>query len=1115
MYQTGDMVRYLQNGEMEFLGRADFQVKVRGFRLELGEIENRLHSHPAVHQAVVLLDTQDELARKGTETRLTAVLSLREGWEFTEDELRRYLLDHLPEYMVPADFIFLDKFPLTLSGKIDRLGLAEQRVEPRGEVSGLIGPRNSIEGSLVDIWREVLGIEHVGIFDNFLSLGGHSLALAQVQTRIYDRYRTELPIYNIYKVPNIAWMAEQIEKQLQKGEVNELPSITLADRSQPLPLSFSQEQVWFLMSLAPENLAYNFQITIRLLGRLDVEVLERTFSEIIRRHEIYRTTFDNAFGIPAQIIHSMWKAHIPVIDLSGLAEVDQSEELENLLDKEFKRVFDIKKLPLIRWELVKLSQEEHILVHLEHHLVHDGWSFGVLMQEFQSIYTAFVNSSESPLPELEFQFADYAVWQSSLMKGKYKSERLAYWLNKLNDPPGMLTLPVDRPQTAHKGYLGKSIQRTLDEQFYNMVKAFSLHQGFTLFTVFMAAFKALLFRYTDQNDILIGSGFANRKLKETEPMIGMFVNTVALRNFVKAEMNFIELLANVNQTISEVSTHQDLPFEVLVQVLQPQRSAGENPLFEVLFSFHDSPVPELEFPDLKGNLEYRQNKAAKFDLNIVVVPRAEQLQNIHTRSGPREVVIVWEYDRDLFEQSTMEKMLDHYLALLESWVKEPSQRLRNIQFMEKQELFDMVDVWNQTKREYPRDKSIHELFYRQAVKTPDANCISYSQAAQLESAQSEIGSITYQELDKRSNQLAHLLKAKAVKRGDVVGVCLDRGPQMVEAFLGILKSGAGYLPLDTTYPPERIRFMAADAGCAIMLSDRKNMGLLKEVPGAIVLLDTDREEIDRQRTTGLDIQSSGDDLAYVMYTSGSTGKPKGIAIPHRGVTRLVCNVEYVKHMEGDKIIQASNMSFDAATFEIWGALLNGGCLEIIPQETLLDPRRYAGWVRERGVQTTFLTAALFNQIAMRDPGAFEGMRDVIVGGEALTPGWIRAVMEGRAPRRLVNGYGPTESTTFAVTHEIKFEDCLSGGIPIGKPISNTRAYVLDRWMNPVPVGVAGELYLGGDGLAWGYVNQPGMTAERFLPDSLENRVRGCSAPGIRSGFWWMGGLSIWVDWTSR
>ncbi len=718
MYRTGDLVRYLTDGEIEYLERADFQVKVRGFRLELGEIENRIHSHPAVRQAVVMVHTKPGSAMSSAGGRLTAYLEVRDGFALSSDDLRSYLSNHLPDYMVPADFIFLESLPVSRSGKVDRLELARHGEQIGREVSNYTAPRNPIENTLVEIWSEVLGISSVGVFDNFLNLGGHSLALAQVQTRIYERYKVDLPIYDVFKVPDIAWMAEQIEKHLQKGDISELPRIQPADRDHPIPLSYSQEQVWFLHSIEPESLAYNYQITIRLIGSLDIEILERTLSEIVRRHEIFRTTFEPQAGDPVQVIHPAWKAEIPVVDLSGFDPVEQREQLEALFEKYFEQKFLLDRLPLINWKVIRFSDEEHLLVHLEHHLVHDGWSFGLLMQELKVIYSAFVVGDASPLPELEFQFADYAVWQRKMMAGAYKDRRMEYWKNALKDPPPRLELPADRPPPMHKNYRGESLQRKLDGQFYNQIKSFSLRERVTLFTTFTAAFKALLVRYTGQNDILIGSGFANRRLKETEAMIGMFVNTVALRSFISAEMDFYEVLGEVHRTISEALIHQDLPFKLLVEELQPQRSMAENPFFEVLFSFHDSPIPELEFPNLKGSLEFRQNKAAKFDLNIVVIPRAEQLHQLQTQSDQREVIIVWEFNADLFDRMTMERMLDHYLTLLQSWVTDPSQRIRDIQFLSHKERVLLLEDWNQTKRDYPRDSAIQDLFSRQAEMHP-------------------------------------------------------------------------------------------------------------------------------------------------------------------------------------------------------------------------------------------------------------------------------------------------------------------------------------------------------------------------------------------------------------
>ena len=1084
LYRTGDLVRCSPEGEIEYLGRVDFQVKIRGSRLELGEIEKWLHSHPAIRQAAVVVRETPELSGNPGEKRLVAYIALRGDARLSTRELQGYLSEHLPGYMVPATFTFLDGLPHSTSGKVDRLALAGlQPAQPVNEAEYL-APKSELEKVLAGIWSQVLMVDRVGVHDNFYDLGGNSLALAQVQARVYDRYRIDLPILDASKVPDVAWMAEQIERKMLSGDHSRLPPIEHVRRDRLLPLSYPQEQVWFLLSMEPNSLAYNFQISVRLRGSLDREALRRTMSEIVVRHEIYRTTFEVREGRPVQIIHDPWQAFIPLADLSHLQADDRQAQAEKLIEGDFTEVFDIRRLPLIRWKLLKFSEDEHLLIHMEHHLVHDGWSFAILMQELQALYSAFSSGMPSPLPDLEFQFADYAAWQRQVMEGEYKNLQLAYWRERLKNAPQQAALPGDHPRPAHKSYRGASIQRIFDGSFYSKIKAFSLREGYTLFTTFLAPFNALLFLYSGQEDLLVGSGFANRRMRETEPLIGMFVNSVVLRSRLSGEIDFHELLKQTSQTISEAAMHQDLPFEKLVEELQPPRDLGYNPYFQVVFSFHDSAIPELEFPDLKGKLEHRQNKSAKFDLNVVIIPRAEQLHRLHSRQVDQEVVIVWEYDTDLFERDSMERMLDHYLNLLLRWIEKPDQKLSRIDFLGERERIQILEDWSGVQQDYPRDRTIPELFSVQVERTPQAIGVYLPDEGMSSDENRSVrrAGWTYEMLDRRSNQLARMLQSRSLKPGQVAGVFLERGIDSICSFLAILKAGAAYLPLDTSYPTERLKLMIEDSGSSVILTEEKFLSRLPASQAQVICLDRDRKRIMLHEETSLPVLNSPLDLAYVIYTSGSTGRPKGTGIPQRAIIRLVCGSDYVQVRQGDCIAQASNMSFDAATFEIWGTLLNGGSLDIVPQEVVLNPKAFAAWLGERSVQSMFLTAALFNQIAMVEPAAFSRVRDMMVGGEALTPSWVGAVLEADPPDRLLNVYGPTENTTFTTWYPITKVENERRSIPIGKPIANTRVYVLDRWLNPVPAGVPGELYIGGDGLGWGYLRRPELTAEKFIPD---------------------------------
>ncbi len=817
LYRTGDLARFLADGNIEFLGRVDFQVKIRGSRLELGEIENCLHLHPALRQAAVVFHDSSHQIGAHREPRLVAFLVLHANQEISIQELRRYLSEKLPDYMIPTDFHFLNAMPVSTSGKLDRLELIKLSASPKDREGEYILPISEIEKVLAEIWSQVLGIFPIGIHDSFFELGGHSLALAQVLTRVYERYQVELPITDIFSVPEIASMAKEIERLQHSEDQVKFPPLKRALDRHHLPLSYAQEQVWFLNKMQPENLAYNYQISIRLYGKLNYDAICWAFNEIIRRHEIYRTTFHEHEGAPIQVIHAPWNVEIPIIDLSQLASDQQRIQEDRLLADYFSEVLDITQLPLVKWRLLKSSDKEHLLVHYEHHLVHDGWSFAVLMREFQALYRAFLDGNPSPLPELRFQFSDYAVWQREVFRGSFLDRQVEYWRKRLQAAPTTIPIQTDHPRPPQKNFRGASIQVSLGEEFYREAKSFSLKNGVTLFATFLTAFKVLLMRYTGQEDLLIGSGFANRRLREFEPLIGMFVNTVLLRTDLSGNLSFIQALDQVRETILEATAHQDMPFEKLVQILQPDRNPGYNPYFQILFSFHDSPVPELEFPELHGSLEYRQNKAAKFDLNIVVIPRAEQLIGRHAVSKDRDITLVWEYDTDLFEEAAMKRMIEHYLNLIQALIADPQQKITQVKFISDQEQALLLDRWNKTFSNFPRDLCIHEIFTEQVQNTP--NALAVCDPDNLPGSQTYQDpppkSFSYEELDRQTNQLARFLTRSGVRPGDTVGVCMDRSLDAVASFLSVLKAGAAYLPLDTGHPFERLNYMITDSGARV------------------------------------------------------------------------------------------------------------------------------------------------------------------------------------------------------------------------------------------------------------------------------------------------------------
>lgn len=1081
LYRTGDLARQLADGNIEYVGRVDAQVKILGGRLEPAEIERLIEQYPGVRQAAVVVKgaTGSPDAR-----HLVAYQVLQAGVFLTAEQLRQQLRRHLPDYMLPSHFVFLEALPVLPSGKLDRLALSNLDLPRATLEDNYLPPRTPVEEALVGIWSQVLRVARLGITESFFDLGGNSLVMAQILARVFERFQVELSLFNVFEKPDIAHMAAQIEQLVQAGQYLEMPPIRRVPHVGRLPLSFPQEQVWFLLALEPNSLAYNYQIVLRFEGCLDLAALEKTLSEIVRRHEIYRTTFLQADGVPYQVIHKPAPVKVPLIDLSALPGDQKTAEADRLMAIYFDELFNIEKLPLVKWRLLKFSEQTHLLIHLEHHLVHDGWSFAVLIKELQTLYADYHAGRESSLEELAVQFADYAVWQRDTMQGEYLESQLNYWRERLSGAPAFLSLPTDRPRPPRKSFRGASIQMTVDASLYHQTKTFSQREGVTLFTTFLTAFKALLYRYTGQTDLVIGSGFANRRLRETEALIGMLVNTIVLRTDLSGDLTFRELLGRVRHTILDAYMHQDIPFETLVEALQVERNLSYNPLFQVVFNFHDSPIPKLDFPGLLGSLEYKQNKSAKFDINVVVIPRAEQLLGSSESVSSQDIVIVWEYDTDLFDADRMERMLGHYLALLRQLVEAPDQKINQAQFLSQAERELLLKRWNTTRTEYPRQSSVSELFEIEARSSPQA--IAVTLASELGTGKNapsiSPASLTYRELNERANQLARYLQKLGVRRQTLVGVFMERTPEMVVALLGILKAGGVYAPLDLSFPRNRLQFMIDDMRLPVLVSQGKLAQSLPVVQAHIVCLDEDWLQIAQEPTGDLPVQNAAMDPAYVMYTSGSTGTSKGISIPHRAIVRLVKDTNYIQIERGDRIGQVSNMAFDAATFEIWGALLNGASLVMLPQEIVLSPAEYAGMLRREKIQVVWVTAALFNQIASIEPAAFRSVRDVLTGGDIVSPMHMRQVLSAGGPQRLLNGYGPTENTTFTTWHQVNEIEDVNRSIPIGRPVANTQTYILDRWLNLLPVGIPGELYVGGDGLALGYLQRSELTAERFVPN---------------------------------
>ncbi|HEX8693688.1 MAG TPA: amino acid adenylation domain-containing protein, partial [Longimicrobium sp.] len=1042
LYRTGDLGRWLPGGTIEFLGRNDAQVKIRGFRVEPGEVEARLAEHPEVREAVVL-------AREDApgEKRLVAYWV---GGAAEAETLRAHLSASLPEHMVPAAYVRLEVLPLTPNGKVDRRALPA----PEGDAyarRGYEAPVGEAERALAELWADVLGVERVGRRDHFFELGGHSLLAVQVVSRVRQVLGVEAALGEVFDRPVLADFARGLEAAARA----ELPEIEPADRSGRLPLSFAQRRLWFLEQFGSAGAAYHLPLRLRLKGELDRAALGRALDRIVARHEALRTTFSADGGVPEQRIAPAEESRFALVehDLGGHA--DAEGELGRLLAEEAAAPFDLERGPLIRGRLVRLAADDHALLVTMHHVVSDGWSMGVLARELGALYAAFRRGDPDPLPPLPVQYADYAAWQRRWVDGEVLQRQADYWTQALAGAPELLELPTDHPRPARQDHAGASVTLQLDEELTAGLKALGRRQGTTLFMTLLAGWAAVLARLSEQDDVVVGTPTASRGRREIEGLIGFFVNTLAVRVDLSGSPTVAELLGRVKARALEAQQNQDIPFEEVVERVQPARSLAHSPVFQVMFAWQNTPAGRLELPGLEpGPVRGEAPGTAKFDLTLTLSERGGRI------AGGVE------YATSLFERATVERYAVYLRRVLEEMAADAGRRVERLDLLPEAERRQVVEEWNATDAEYPREACLHELFEAQARRSPEAVAVVQDGRA-----------LSYRELNARANRLGRLLRERGVGPGARVAVLMPRSVELVAAELAVLKAGAAYVPIDPSFPAGRIAFMVADSGSRVVLSLRG-----EAVPDLPPARRIDVDAVTEGADDDLPVLLDGGAPAYVMYTSGSTGEPKGVVVPHRAVARLVLNEGYAGFGPDDRVAFASNPTFDASTLEVWAALLNGGRVVVVAHDVVLDPGRFGETLERHGVSVLWLTVGLFNQYAAELAEPLGRLRCLIVGGDRLDPAVIGRVLRSRPPGRLLNGYGPTETTTFALTHRIEGVADDARGIPLGRPVSNTRVYVLDRRGGPVPVGVAGELYVGGAGVAHGYLNRPGLTAERFVPD---------------------------------
>jgi len=1056
LYKTGDLGRWLSDGNVEYLGRNDFQVKIRGFRIELGEIEAQLTKCSGVREAVVIARED-----KAGDKRLVAYLTAQDESNLAAADLRARLAESLPDYMLPGAFVMLPAFPLTANGKLDRQAL------PVPDGDALItrpyaAPQGPVETAIARIWQALLEIEQVGRDDDFFELGGHSLLAVQLIARLRQELNVEVALREFFAQPTPAALARVVSD----AGLAVLPPIIPVDRSLPLPLSWAQQRLWFVDQLdhAAAGAAYHIAAGVRLQGGLDSDALRAALDRIVARHEGLRTCFVCIDGQPLQVIipENVGFA-LNERDLCDLSEHEQSATVDQISAAEAGRPFDLSLGPLIRGELLQLADDEYILLITQHHIISDGWSMGLFVQELGAIYAAFSQGVPDPLPDPAVQYADYAVWQRQWLQGEALATQIDFWRDHLAGAPELLELPADRPRPALQSYAGGRIELEIPAELTAGLRQLSRRHGTTLFMTLLCGWSALMARLSGQRDVTIGTPVANRQHTEIEALIGFFVNTLALRVVLDDDPSVAQLLDQVKATTLSAYAHQDLPFEQVVEAVKPPRSMSHSPVFQVMLALNNTPKGDaLTLPGLCLSPVTRPSTTTQFDLTLSLT----EVDDV--------IVGSLDYASDLFDAATVARWAGHLQILLNGMVADDQQRISRLPILTQAEIGHIVVDWNDTEADYAQGSGIHQLFEQQAEQTPDAVAVAF-----------EGRSLTYAELNAKSNRLAHYLREKGAGPAVLIGLCVDRSPEMIIGLLGILKAGSAYVPLDPEYPEERIAYMIKDAGMPLLLTRQRLLEKLTAGPADLICLDRDWQEIERFDADNPVSRNHPLDAAYIIYTSGSTGQPKAVVVSHRNAVHST-SARFSNYREPVRaFLLLSSFAFDSSVAGIFWTLGQGGCLCLPTHDDARDPAALAQLIERHKVSHLLALPTLYAVLLKQALQQLQSVTTVIVAGEACPNDVVKQHFAALPDVRLYNEYGPTEGTVWSSVYVAGIED-IDRVLPIGRPIDNVRLYLLDPALFPVPVGVPGELYIGGEGVVRGYLRRPDLTAEKFVPDPFGN-----------------------------
>ncbi len=1060
LYKTGDLARYLPNGAIEYVGRIDDQVKIRGFRIELGEIESVLSQSNRVREAVVTAYEQ------GGDKRLAAYVVSASELKLDADNLRSFLRQKLPEYMVPSTFIEIPKIPLTPNGKIDRKALPAPDKDTQIK-EGYEGPSTETEKTVAKIWRELLGADSIGIHDNFFDLGGHSLLATQALVKIANETDALLTVADLFSSPTISAIARKLDERSKSSQRSSAAQIPIVPRNGKIPLSFAQQRLWFLDKLEPNSAAYNIPFGMRIKGEINVDALRQALDSLIVRHESLRTTVATINGEAFLEIVSELKCDLPVIDISELGDGKRDEKVRALASEEASSPFDLATSPLFRTKLLKLKADEYVMLVTMHHVISDGWSLAVFFEELSEIYGGITQGVDIHLPELKLQYADFASWQRGPLAEEEIARQLEFWAEKLRGAEPLLEFPTDRQRPLVQTYKGANYRNTFSLELLEELRVFSRNEGVSLFMTLLAAFYTLVYRHTNQDDLVLGVPIANRNYGDIERIIGFFANTLALRANLSGSPSFRTFLDHVKGLALESYDNQDVPFEKLVEHLNPKRSLSYNPIFQVMFGLHNTPPLKQELSGLNLTPIEMNTGTSRFDLEVLVRENADGLG------------VLAEYSTDLFDESTIERFIARFEVLLRGILNNPDESISVLPVLTEAERHLIVDEFNDTGKDYQTDKCVHQLFEEQVTRTPDAAAVVYKDQQ-----------LTYLELNQKANSIAHRLQEFNVGPDSLVGLCVERSVEMVAGIFGILKTGAAYVPLDPSYPTDRLKMMLEDSGASVIVSHQNLAKELSQRNIDILYMD-DPSVVSDNGAYNDPITGVGmDNLAYINYTSGSTGLPKGVAIQHSSLNNYTHHILEV--LGTDRPLQFANVSTIAADLGntcIYPALASGGCVHVLSYDVLTNPDLFRDYAIKHSIDVLKIVPSHLSALLGETKDGLElPIRCMIVGGEAFSWDLVKRILDRERKCTVINEYGPTESTVgSAVAYIDKIEDEYLASASIGKPAANTTTYILNESMQVVPIGVHGEIYIGGSGLARGYLNRPELTAERFVNNPFSKK----------------------------